>query len=257
MRYMEKEETEQSSGAESEQAGKEIERLGAVVTKNDGISLYCLTVIGQIEGHYMLPNTQKTTKYEHVLPLLAAVEENPELHGLLVIINTVGGDVEAGLAIAEMLGSMHKPTASIVIGGGHSIGIPIAVSCNRSFIVPSATMTIHPVRTSGTILGVPQAFVGLEKMQNRISKFIVGHSGITEETLMRLTFSTDEMATDVGTIIDGEEAVRCGLIDEIGGLHQAITWLKQKAKERKGEDADDKTSVSDETGAETEKSDRD
>jgi len=228
---MEKEETEQNSGGEADAAGKEIERLGAVVTKNDGISLYCLTVIGQIEGHFILPNTQKTTKYEHILPLLAAIEENPELQGLLVIINTVGGDVEAGLAIAEMLGSMRKPTASIVIGGGHSIGIPIAVSCNRSFIVPSATMTIHPVRTSGTILGVPQAFVGLEKMQNRISKFIVSHSGITEETLMRLTFRTDEMATDVGTIIDGEEAVRCGLMDEIGGLSSAISWLKDRVKE--------------------------
>ena len=150
-------------------SGGDIGKLGTAVTKSDGVALYCITIIGQIEGHYLLPNTQKTTKYEHILPLLAAIEENPELDGLLVIINTVGGDVEAGLAIAEMLASMRKPTASIVIGGGHSIGIPIAVSCDRSFIVPSATMTIHPVRTSGTVLGVPQAFLGLEKMQNRIS----------------------------------------------------------------------------------------
>lgn len=227
---------EENAERQAPEACGDIGKLGSVVTKNDGVSLYCIAVIGQIEGHYILPNTQKTTKYEHVLPLLAAIEENPELDGLLVIINTVGGDVEAGLAIAEMLASMHKPTASIVIGGGHSIGIPIAVSCGRSFIVPSATMTIHPVRTSGTILGVPQAFLGLEKMQNRISDFIVGHSNITKETLTRLTFRTDEMATDVGTIIDGKEAVDCGLIDEIGGLREAIAWLKSTVKRERKED---------------------
>ena len=212
-----------------------VEKFGAALTKNDGVALYCMTVIGQIEGHFILPNTQKTTKYEHILPLLAAVEENPEIDGLLVIINTVGGDVEAGLAIAEMLASMRKPTASIVIGGGHSIGIPIAVSCDRAFIVPSATMTLHPVRTSGTVLGVPQAFAGLEKMQNRISKFIVSHSHISEDKLNQLIFSTAEMATDVGTIVDGESAVACGLIDEIGGLSQAMAWLKQAVKGEKSE----------------------
>lgn len=212
-----------------------VEKFGAALTKNDGVALYCMTVIGQIEGHFILPNTQKTTKYEHILPLLAAVEENPEIDGLLVIINTVGGDVEAGLAIAEMLASMRKPTASIVIGGGHSIGIPIAVSCDRAFIVPSATMTLHPVRTSGTVLGVPQAFAGLEKMQNRISKFIVSHSHISEDRLDQLIFSTEEMATDVGTIVDGESAVACGLIDEIGGLSQAMAWLKQAVKGEKSE----------------------
>lgn len=254
MDYVKNETSEEACEAQTPPTAGSIDKLGAVVTKNDGISLYCITVIGQIEGHFILPNTQKTTKYEHILPLLAAIEENPELHGLLVIINTVGGDVEAGLAIAEMLSSMHKPTASIVIGGGHSIGIPIAVSCNRSFIVPSATMTIHPVRTSGTVLGVPQAFVGLEKMQNRISKFIVGHSGITEETLSRLTFRTDEMATDVGTIIDGEEAVACGLIDEIGGLAHAISWLKNKVKETK---TDGKTERDEASGKTSEASDCD
>lgn len=231
-------------------------KLGTAVTKNDGVALYCITVIGQIEGHFLLPNTQKTTKYEHILPLLAAIEENPELDGLLVIINTVGGDVEAGLAIAEMLASMRKPTASIVIGGGHSIGIPIAVSCDRSFIVPSATMTIHPVRTSGTILGVPQAFLGLEKMQNRISDFIVGHSSITKETLTRLTFRTDEMATDVGTIIDGGEAVSCGLIDEIGGLKEAIAWLKSTVKKGKESPNHDKCDPQGEVQAPTEAFDR-
>lgn len=208
------------------------ESTATTLSGKDGITLSCLTVIGQIEGHYLLSENQKTTKYEHVLPLLAAVEENPEVDGLLVLINTVGGDVEAGLAIAEMLASMQTPTASVVIGGGHSIGIPIAVSCSRSFIVPSATMTIHPVRTNGTILGVPQAFAGLEKMQSRITRFITAHSHITEENLHRLIFRTDEMATDVGSIIDGKEAVALGLIDEIGGLAGAMAWLRSQ-KQRK------------------------
>lgn len=209
------------------------EGTGVTLSGKGGITLSCLTVIGQIEGHYLLSENQKTTKYEHVLPLLAAVEENPEVDGLLVLINTVGGDVEAGLAIAEMLASMQTPTASVVIGGGHSIGIPIAVSCARSFIVPSATMTVHPVRTSGTILGVPQAFEGLEKMQSRIVRFVTDHSHITEEALRRLIFRTDEMATDVGSIVNGEEAVKLGLIDEIGGLASAMSWLREEKARRK------------------------
>ena len=206
----------------------EPEKTGTLLAEKDGVILSCLTVIGQIEGHYLLSDNQKTTKYEHVLPLLAAVEENPEIDGLLLIINTVGGDVEAGLAIAEMIAGMSTPTASVVIGGGHSIGIPIAVSCDRSFIVPSATMTLHPVRTSGTVLGVPQAFAGLEKMQNRIVRFITDHSSVTESALRNLIFRTDEMATDVGSIIEGEEAVRIGLIDEIGGLSGAMAWLRKQ-----------------------------
>ncbi|MBQ9748505.1 MAG: ATP-dependent Clp protease proteolytic subunit [Clostridia bacterium] len=210
--------------------GDAIERFGTTLTANDGVALSCITVIGQIEGHYLLGDNQKTTKYEHILPLLAAIEENPSVDGLLVIINTVGGDVEAGLAIAEMLASMHKPTASIVIGGGHSIGIPIAVACDCSFIVPSATMTIHPVRTTGTILGVPQAFRGLEKMQKRITDFIVSHSKIPQRALDALTYRTDELATDVGAIIDGNEAVALGLIDEIGGLSSAMQYLKDEVK---------------------------
>ena len=208
--------------------GTESEKVGTMLAQKDGVVLSCLTVIGQIEGHYLLSDNQKTTKYEHVLPLLAAVEENPEIDGLLIIINTVGGDVEAGLAIAEMIAGMSTPTASVVIGGGHSIGIPIAVSCDRSFIVPSATMTLHPVRTSGTVLGVPQAFAGLEKMQNRIVRFITEHSAVQAEVLRRLIFRTDEMATDVGSIIEGEEAVRIGLIDEIGGLSGAMAWLRNR-----------------------------
>ena len=206
------------------------EKVGTVLAQKDGVVLSCLTVIGQIEGHYLLSDNQKTTKYEHVLPLLAAVEENPEIDGLLIIINTVGGDVEAGLAIAEMIAGMSTPTASVVIGGGHSIGIPIAVSCDRSFIVPSATMTLHPVRTSGTVLGVPQAFAGLEKMQNRIVRFVTEHSHVKAEVLRNLIFRTDEMATDVGSIIEGEEAVEIGLIDEIGGLSGAMEWLRGRKK---------------------------
>ena len=208
----------------------EPEKVGTMLASKDGVVLSCLTVIGQIEGHYLLSDNQKTTKYEHVLPLLAAVEENPEIDGLLIIINTVGGDVEAGLAIAEMIAGMSTPTASVVIGGGHSIGIPIAVSCDRSFIVPSATMTLHPVRTSGTVLGVPQAFAGLEKMQNRIIRFITEHSRVTAEALRDLIFRTDEMATDVGSVIEGDDAVEIGLIDEVGGLSGAMAWLRAQKR---------------------------
>lgn len=218
--------------SETNGGGDSIERFGTTLTENDGVALSCITIIGQIEGHYVLGDNQKTTKYEHVLPLLAAIEENPSVSGLLVIINTVGGDVEAGLAIAEMLASMHKPTASIVIGGGHSIGIPIAVACDRSFIVPSATMTLHPVRTTGTILGVPQAFRSLEKMQDRITNFIVFHSKIPHRALDALTYRTDELATDIGAIIDGNEAVSLGLIDELGGLSQAMQYLKDEVKRK-------------------------
>ena len=221
---------EPASNPSRENAGAE--KVGTVLAQKDGVVLSCLTVIGQIEGHYLLSDNQKTTKYEHVLPLLAAVEENPEIDGLLIIINTVGGDVEAGLAIAEMIAGMSTPTASVVIGGGHSIGIPIAVSCDRSFIVPSATMTLHPVRTSGTVLGVPQAFAGLEKMQNRIVRFVTEHSSVTADALKKLIFRTDEMATDVGSVIEGEEAVEIGLIDEIGGLAAAMEWLQSQKSKR-------------------------
>ena len=233
MNWMKTENENQNLATSDEKTKTEsIEKFGTTLTENDGVALSCITVIGQIEGHYLASENQKTTKYEHILPLLAAIEENPSINGLLVIINTVGGDVEAGLAIAEMLSSMRKPTASIVIGGGHSIGIPIAVACDRSFIVPSATMTIHPVRTTGTILGVPQAFRGLEKMQHRITHFIVTHSKIPMRALEALTYRTDELATDVGAIIDGNEAVSLGLIDELGGLSEAMEYLKIEAKRR-------------------------
>ena len=206
------------------------ENISTPLRGSEGIALSCITIIGQIEGHYLLQNTQKTTKYEHVLPLLAAMEDNPDVHGLLLIINTVGGDVEAGLAIAEMIAGMETPTASIVIGGGHSIGIPIAVSCDRSFIVPSATMTVHPVRTSGTVLGVPEAFESLQKMQERITEFVIAHSNIKEADWHELIYSHTELVTDVGTILDGKNAVRLGLIDELGGLSAAMVWLRTAAK---------------------------
>ncbi len=234
MNWMKKENEQADIASDIRKAPADaIERFGTTLTENGGVSLSCITIIGQIEGHYLASDNSKTTKYEHILPLLAAIEENPEVSGLLVIINTVGGDVEAGLAIAEMLATMHKPTASIVIGGGHSIGIPIAVACDRSFIVPSATMTIHPVRTSGTFLGVPQAFRGLEKMQARITHFIVSHSKIPARALEALTYRTDELATDVGAIIDGNEAVALGLIDEIGGLCEALAYLRGETEKHK------------------------
>ena len=202
-----------------------IRETGSVLTDSGKGKIECLTIIGQIEGHYLLGDNAKTTKYEHVIPLLAAVEESAEVDGLLVLINTVGGDVEAGLAIAELISGMRKPTASVVLGGGHSIGVPLAVSARRSFIVPSATMTIHPVRTNGLVVGVEQSFEYLRRMQERINGFILKNSRISPERLERYLMSTDEMATDVGTVIDGVEAVESGLIDEVGGLSLALSWL--------------------------------
>ena len=205
---------------------------GAVVTDNGRHTIHCMTIIGQIEGHYVLSSDNKTTKYEHMIPRLVEIEESQEVEGVLFLINTVGGDIEAGLAIAELIAGMKKPTVSLVLGGGHSIGVPLAVAAHTSFIVPSATMTIHPVRTTGTILGVPQAFRGLEKMQHRITHFIVTHSKIPMRALEALTYRTDELATDVGAIIDGNEAVSLGLIDELGGLSEAMEYLKIEAKRR-------------------------
>ena len=200
----------------------------SVVGKDE--AFYCLSIIGQIEGHYILDNTQKTTKYDHLLPLLVALEESDRIDGVLFILNTLGGDVEAGLAISELIASMTKPTASLVLGGGHSIGVPLAVSAKRSFIVPSATMTIHPVRTSGTILGVPQAFDYLEKMQKRIIRFIVGHSNVREEDFRYMMNRTDVLVNDIGTILNGYEAVKCGLIDEVGGISDALNYLRSQYK---------------------------
>lgn len=199
---------------------------GSITVKKDGHFIHCLTIIGQIEGHYILPSQNKTTKYEHVIPQLVAIEESKEIDGLLIILNTVGGDVEAGLAIAELLSTMKTPTASLVLGGGHSIGVPLAVSCKRSFIVPTATMTVHPVRMNGTVLGVPQTLSYFEKMQDRIARFVENNSQITAEKFRALMMKTGELIMDVGTVLDGEEAVKCGLVDELGGLSDALDYLE-------------------------------
>ena len=205
----------------------DILRGGSVVTKNDRETFHFLSIIGQIEGHTTAGDNQKTTKYEHIIPLLAAIEESDEIDGLLIFLNTVGGDVEAGLAIAEMVASMTKPTVSLVLGGGHSIGVPLAVAAKRSFIVPSATMTVHPVRISGVVIGAPQTFRHFADMQKRITAFICRHSRATEETVTRLMMNPDQMANDVGTVIDGNEAVSHGIIDRVGGLSDALNALRE------------------------------
>lgn len=202
---------------------------GRILESGDG-EIFCLSIIGQIEGHFAMEGGQKATKYDHVIPTLVAVEESPRIKGILILINTLGGDVEAGLAMAELIASMTKPTASIVLGGGHSIGVPLAVSADRSFIVPSATMTIHPVRTNGLVLGVPQAFDYLNKMQDRIVNFIVDHSNVKEETFRQMMTRTDALVNDIGSILNGKEAVECGLIDEVGGISQALRYLKEENK---------------------------
>ena len=209
-----------------EQAQDIIKESGSITSNSEGAKIHCMSIIGQIEGHYTLPEGQKATKYEHIVPLLFSVEESDEVDGLLIILNTMGGDVEAGLAIAELIASMKKPTVSLVLGGGHSIGVPLAVSAKKSFIVPSATMTIHPVRISGTVIGSPQTFFYFEKMQERITKFVCDHSRISSEDFTRLMMRTDQIATDTGSIIGGEEAIECGLIDRVGGLSNALEELK-------------------------------
>lgn len=194
--------------------------------------IHCLTIVGQIEGHMQLPPQNKTTKYEHVIPQIVAIEQNPHIEGLLVILNTVGGDVEAGLAISEMLASLSKPTVSIVLGGGHSIGVPISVSTDYSFIAGTATMTIHPVRLTGLVIGVPQTFEYLDKMQERVVKFVVEHSNITEEKFKELMFSKGNLTRDIGTNVVGGDAVEYGLIDEVGGVGEAIRKLNELIEKR-------------------------
>lgn len=198
--------------------------------KEDGMEFSCVPIIGQIEGHYSGESGVKATKYDHMIPLFVALDENPEVKGILILINTLGGDVEAGLAMAEVIASLKTPTVSVVLGGGHSIGVPLAVSAKRSFIVESATMTVHPVRTTGTVLGVPQAFHYLEKMQDRIIRFIVKHSNVGEDALRHMLTRTDMLVNDVGTVLDGAEAVRCGLIDAVGGIKESIEALRQLMK---------------------------
>ena len=209
---------------------------GAVTVKKNGRFIHCLTIIGQIEGHYLLPSGSKATKYEHVIPQLVAIEESDEIDGLIVILNTVGGDIEAGLALAELIAGMKKPVVSIVLGGGHSIGVPLAVSAKKSFIVPSATMTIHPVRMNGLVLGVPQTLNYFENMQERIVRFVCDNSGISPERFRTLMHATGgELVTDVGTVLGGENAVKEGLIDSVGNLSDALDCLYELIKERKDE----------------------
>ena len=211
-----------------------IKELGSVREKNPNGSIHCLTIIGQIEGHQALPDDAKTTKYEHVMPLLAAVEESPEIDGLLILLNTMGGVVEAGLGIAELISGMTKPTASLVLGGGHSIGVPMAVAAQRSFIAPSAAVTIHPVRLTGVVIGAPQTYSYFEKMQERIVRFITDHSHVTRECLLGYMMSTDAIANDVGTVIDGREAVQSGIIDSLGTLSDALGYLHEEIRKRNG-----------------------
>ncbi|MEH7382581.1 ClpP family protease [Bacillus sp. JJ1533] len=211
-----------------------IQQLGQtnVPQLSNDSKIHCLTIVGQIEGHVQLPPQNKTTKYEHVIPQIVAIEQNPKIEGLLVVLNTVGGDVEAGLAISEMLASLSKPTVSIVLGGGHSIGVPIAVACDYSFVAESATMTIHPVRLTGLVIGVPQTFEYLDKMQERVVNFVINHSNIREEKFKELMFSKGNLTRDIGTNVIGSDAVEYGLIDEIGGIGQAIKKLNELIDEK-------------------------
>ncbi len=230
---------ENTSEKEKDQAAPDkndidkILKTGTVTAGDGGSIIHCISIVGQIEGHYILEQTQKATKYEQLLPMLFSVEESHDIAGLLVLLNTMGGDVEAGLAIAELIASMTKPTVSVVLGGGHSIGVPLAVSTDRSFIVPSATMTIHPVRTNGFVIGVPQSFYYFDKMQERILDFITSHSNADKETLRSLMMDTDELANDFGSIVDGKKAVEIGLIDRLGGLGEAVAELKRMIDEKK------------------------
>lgn len=201
------------------------EDTASVTTDNGRHCIHCMTIVGQIEGHYVLPPETKATKYEHMIPQLVAVDESREIEGLLILLNTVGGDIEAGLALSELIAGMKKPTVSLVLGGGHSIGVPLAVAARRSFIVPSATMTIHPVRINGLVLGVPQAFTHFQRMQERIIDFVCSHSRMTPDRFAQLCMNTGELATDIGTVLDGAEAVKEGLIGELGSLRQALDAL--------------------------------
>ena len=204
-----------------------IKDSGSITTFDGKHRIYCLTIIGEIEGHSILPPQSKTTKYEHVIPQLVSIEQSTDIDGLLIILNTVGGDVEAGLAIAELIAGMKKPTVSLVLGGGHSIGVPLAVAAKRSFIARSATMTIHPVRMNGLVLGVPQTLNYFERMQNRITKFVTENSKIDENVLVKLMMNTGELVTDMGTVIEGQHAVSTGLIDKLGNLSDAISCLSE------------------------------
>ena len=222
--------TDSNEGGENTQS---ILDFGSAMTRTPHGNVYCLTIIGQIEGHSAAPSGTKTTRYEHVLPLLAKLEESDEVDGVLFLLNTVGGDVEAGLAIAELIAGMTKPTVSIVLGGSHSIGVPLAVAAKRSFAVPSAAMTIHPVRTSGTVIAAPQTYTYFQKLQDRIVAFVSGHSAISAGKFQWLMLRKEDMATDVGSVIYGEEAVSLGIIDAVGGLSEGLACLYRQIGEKK------------------------
>ncbi|NLJ41658.1 MAG: translocation-enhancing protein TepA [Clostridiales bacterium] len=226
---------------QSEESSRQnIKEYGSVsLPQSQPNNIHCLTIIGQVEGHMVLPPQNKTTKYEHLIPQLIAIEESKEVEGILLILNTVGGDVEAGLAIAELISTMSKPSVSLVLGGGHSIGVPLSVCTNYSFIASTATMTIHPIRMTGVIIGVPQTYEYFNKMQERVVDFIIRHSEISRPKFSELMFRTGELANDIGTVLIGEEAVKEGLIDQVGGLNKAIVKLKELiASKKKEEDSD-------------------
>ena len=216
-----------------EQERQQVVQLGSDITKSDKGNIYTLTIIGQVEGHQVAPENVKTTKYEHVLPLLAGIEESEEIDGLLLLLNTVGGDIEAGLAIAEMVAGMKKPSVSLVLGGGHSIGIPLAVCTKKSFITPTASMTVHPVRMTGLVVGAPQTYRYFQRIQEQIEDFVTSNSEITRPRFQRYMMATGEMATDVGTILYGKEAVSSGLIDSLGGISDALACLREMIAESK------------------------
>lgn len=229
----EEDNTPKGDNPAEENSFEHIQDSGAIVTERDGSVIHCLTIVGQIEGHYLLPQNTKTTKYEHVIPMLVAIDEDPRIDGLLILINTVGGDVEAGLAIAELISGMKKPTVSIVLGGGHSIGIPLAVSAKKSFIAKSASMTAHPVRSTGLTIGVWQTFEYYKRMQDRITSFIVDNSRISKEDYEKLVMNTGELVMDIGSILDGKKAVDVGLVDEVGTLKEAVDCLYDMIKDYK------------------------
>ncbi len=233
------EETQASQTLQSQL--EDMQDNGSVTTDNGRHIIHCLTIIGQIEGHYVLPSENKTTKYEHVIPQLVAIEESREIEGLLIMLNTVGGDIEAGLALAELIAGMKKPTVSLVLGGGHSIGVPLAVAAKQSFIAPTATMTLHPVRTNGLVLGVPQAFTYFERMQQRITGFVSSNSRMPEDRFMELCLNTGELVTDMGSVLDGDKAVEEGLIDHLGSLSDAITALYDMIDENRQNQTDEET----------------
>lgn len=227
--------------AENEKQNSEIQQIKELGTTNlpqEESNIHCLSIIGQVEGHILLPPHNKTTKYEHVIPQLVAIEESKQIEGLLLVLNTVGGDVEAGLAISEMIASLSKPSVSIVLGGGHSIGVPMAVSADYCFIASSATMTIHPIRLNGMVIGVPQTYEYFNKMQERVVKFVCSHSNVTKEKFKELMLKTGELANDVGVVLFGEEAVQTGLIDAVGGLSDAIAKLNELIEENRKKKAE-------------------